>query len=252
MYSPELERLIDAAVADGIITDKERQVLFRRASNEGVDLDEFEIILEGRLAKVKREIEKEQMTPPPLPPQFATKSKAPSTLETPRQSGNKSQKYGEIRKCPNCGATLNSFASRCIECGHEFVGVEAVSSAKRFSEMLHKINEKYQDKESGSFIGEIRNILTSGMDSETKQEKVLCSAIESFPIPNTKEDLMEFMFFLQPKATKKFSIWTDDRMDIAVMKSYRLKFQECANKAKVLFKGDPQVEAVFRQLGLKF
>ena len=43
--NPELEKLIDLALADGILTDKERAVLQKKAESLGVDQDEFEMIL---------------------------------------------------------------------------------------------------------------------------------------------------------------------------------------------------------------
>ncbi|MCH5246723.1 MAG: hypothetical protein J1E99_01070 [Muribaculaceae bacterium] len=49
MLSEELETLIGAAIADGKITEKEREVLTKRAKAEGIDLEEFELILESRL-----------------------------------------------------------------------------------------------------------------------------------------------------------------------------------------------------------
>ncbi|MFZ4523118.1 MAG: hypothetical protein ACOYNC_15515 [Bacteroidales bacterium] len=47
---PEMEKLISIALKDGIITDKEREILFRKAEKLGIDLDEFEMELEGRFA----------------------------------------------------------------------------------------------------------------------------------------------------------------------------------------------------------
>lgn len=55
MYSKDLEQLIDAALADGIITDKERAVIKKRAEKEGIDLDEIDVYLDGRLAKLQSE-----------------------------------------------------------------------------------------------------------------------------------------------------------------------------------------------------
>ena len=54
MYSKELEAIIEAALADGVLTDKEREVLHRRAAQEGVDADELDVIIEGKLAKMKK------------------------------------------------------------------------------------------------------------------------------------------------------------------------------------------------------
>lgn len=55
MYSKDLEQLIDAALADGIITDKERAVIKKRAEKEGIDLDEIDVYLDGRLAQLQSE-----------------------------------------------------------------------------------------------------------------------------------------------------------------------------------------------------
>ena len=53
MYSEELESLIEIALADGELTEKERQILLKRAQSEGVDSDEFEMVLAARLTKMK-------------------------------------------------------------------------------------------------------------------------------------------------------------------------------------------------------
>ena len=43
MFSKELEEIIEAALADGVLTDKERAVLHKRALAEGVDLGGWRI-----------------------------------------------------------------------------------------------------------------------------------------------------------------------------------------------------------------
>lgn len=58
MYDEKLETLITAALADGVLTDKEKQILFKKAEAMGIDLDEFELVLDGRLAKRKEEKQK--------------------------------------------------------------------------------------------------------------------------------------------------------------------------------------------------
>lgn len=57
MYNEKLETLITAALADGVLTDKEKNLLFKKAEAMGIDRDEFELVLEGRLAKRKKEME---------------------------------------------------------------------------------------------------------------------------------------------------------------------------------------------------
>lgn len=55
MYNKQLESLIQTALADGVITDKEREILLKRAKSLGIDEDEFEIELENRLVEWKKE-----------------------------------------------------------------------------------------------------------------------------------------------------------------------------------------------------
>jgi hypothetical protein len=54
MYDPQLEKLIAMALQEGVISDKVRSILLRKATELGVDKDELEIDLEIRLAKIKR------------------------------------------------------------------------------------------------------------------------------------------------------------------------------------------------------
>lgn len=75
------------------------------------------------------------------------------------------QKFvGEIRKCPNCGQELQSFQGKCPACGIELAGVSAARSVTTFF-------EKYQ--------------------KETDLHRQM-DIVKNFPIPNAKEDLLEF------------------------------------------------------------
>ena len=40
---PELENLINIALIDNIFTDKEKEILYKKAKKLGVDMDEFEM-----------------------------------------------------------------------------------------------------------------------------------------------------------------------------------------------------------------
>lgn len=46
---PELDKLIEMALADGQVTDKEREIILRKAEKLGFDMDEVEMYLEGKL-----------------------------------------------------------------------------------------------------------------------------------------------------------------------------------------------------------
>ena len=53
MYDEQLEKLIGIALADGELSEKERTILFKRAESLGIDLDEFEMVLDSRLGEIQ-------------------------------------------------------------------------------------------------------------------------------------------------------------------------------------------------------
>lgn len=50
---PELDKLIEMALADGQVTDKEREIILRKADKLSLDVDEVEMYLEGIIQKLK-------------------------------------------------------------------------------------------------------------------------------------------------------------------------------------------------------
>jgi hypothetical protein len=66
---PELENLLKIALKDGKITDNERDILFRKAEKLGVDIDEFEMELEGYCSSPP-EIQKETIMEKPIPASY--------------------------------------------------------------------------------------------------------------------------------------------------------------------------------------
>ena len=49
MFSKELEDLINYSLSDGEIDKKEKQVIYKKAIEEGVDIDELEIYLKSKI-----------------------------------------------------------------------------------------------------------------------------------------------------------------------------------------------------------
>ena len=85
MFSEKLEEIIKASLVDGIITDKERQVIKRIAMQEGIDEDTVDVLLDARI----QELRKEQQ------------AKAP-----------------KVHKCPACGEILPALTGICPSCGN--------------------------------------------------------------------------------------------------------------------------------------
>ncbi|MBQ4498289.1 MAG: zinc ribbon domain-containing protein [Spirochaetaceae bacterium] len=108
------------------------------------------------------------------------------------------QKFvGEIRKCPGCGAVLQSFQAICPECGMELRGnVDSVSSVKQFADKLMKIESargEVDDSAGSQFLAQ----LGLGQTKINKTDSAIINLIKTFPVPNTIEDIMEFMLLAE-------------------------------------------------------
>lgn len=209
MFSEELESVIEAALADGTLTAKEREVLHKRAAAEGVDPDELDVVIEGRLAKMKREEDWLRPAPP-------------------------SDKFGDVKKCPNCGEPVEPMAVKCSACGYEFRGVEALKSSQQLADKLDEIAKSYRDKKGNSF---------QQHDDQIYSMREQARVIKSFPVPTTKEDLLDFAITMQSKW--KSSTMGDDQLGLK--SAYKAKYDECVNKAQILFPNDPMFQGVFEQ-----
>lgn len=209
MFSKELEEVIEAALADGVLTDKERAVLHKRAQAEGVDPDELDIVIDGRLAKMKRQEDWLR----PAPPKEAT-----------------NQKYGNVLKCPSCGAQVVGGSALCPECGYAFSNVGANSSYEKLSAKLEAIEVAYRDKISFS-------IPLYGVSNKAKEK---ANVIRMFPVPNTRADLLEFLASMSAQISSMKQVQSMQVLENQMMrKAYEAKYKECVNKAKISFANDP-------------
>lgn len=171
MYNEKLEALITAALADGVLTDKEKNILFKKAEAMGIDRDEFELVLNGRLAKRKKEMEAKSAQKKGAIPQelddlikeFLTDgiisvkerqvllNKAQALglnldevdlyIDAQQQKADQSvaaimnQRKGNT--CPYCGAPIPLLADKCPSCG-QFITPE---SSKDLEEIFNHLED---------------------------------------------------------------------------------------------------------------
>lgn len=102
----ELEALIQEYLTDGVITDKERQVILKEAEKMKLDRDMVDLIIDARQQKIDQETD--------------------SAVR--RQKG---------KQCPYCGAPIPQLADKCPECGR-FVTPEAT---KELEEIFDNLEE---------------------------------------------------------------------------------------------------------------
>ena len=116
--NPEIEKLIDLAIADGQITEKERAVIIKKALAFGIDQDEVEMTLDAKL--------------------FQSSQTRPSK-----------EKAGNLNTCPSCGSIVNSFQTKCSYCGHEFRNVQTNRSVKDLMSELKTIKKSNFKEDDG-------------------------------------------------------------------------------------------------------
>ena len=137
-------------------------------------------------------------TPPPIP--GANENVADETKR-------KEVFVGERRKCPVCGVEISAFALTCPN-GHELSGVKVSNIAKEFHDGLIK----YEGEEERDFVA-------------------------SFPIPNEREELGNFMLMVASILKQDMQNGADQMR----VSSFRSKFDEIKSKVYMMLKADDPI-----------
>ena len=125
-------------------------------------------------------------------------------------TGPRERREGFVYKCPKCGESINAFSAVCPSCGHEFRGSQS-------SESLY------------AFVQAITN-------AESDGKKV--DIIRTFPIPNTKEDIIEFMLIASTNMAGE--------QKQSVYDAWLVKFDQGYQKARLLIRDSKEFEEVQR------
>ena len=125
---------------------------------------------------------------------------------------------GKIYKCFNCGAVLGAFISNCPFCGSELRDVVSSEAIRTFVMKLEK--------------------------AKIYQEKV--SIIRNFPIPNTKEDILEFMILASSNM--------EGGLEKDLLDAWKAKIEQAYQKAYLVFKEEKEfsyVRDIYNQVYVK-
>jgi hypothetical protein len=71
---------------------------------------------------------------------------AAAVVEMAPSAKPRSVTVGQVKKCPACGAEIESFQVRCPSCGHEISGIQVSESVKDFSTQLENIENERLSK----------------------------------------------------------------------------------------------------------
>ena len=144
---------------------------------------------------------------------------------------------GYIHKCPRCGEVLESFVANCPTCGHEIRGTKSASSVSEFALKLERIEAQkmppfegkksimktvfgkdFDDKDDAEEARE-------RFDEQKQQEKI--NMIINYSVPNTKEDILEFMLLAASNIDVKHDLDSD------LTKAWILKLDQVYQKAEI-------------------
>ena len=131
-----------------------------------------------------------------------------AVMEDSEQSG---RVFMETHKCPSCGEPLGSFVAICPACGYELRSAPVSSAIQQFASKLRSISSS---SERARFIQE-------------------------YPVPNTREDLLEF---LMTASSSMCNSHEGEELD-----AWRQKYEQCYQKAKLTL-GDGKELAEFDEL----
>lgn len=169
---------------------------------------------------------------------FCQKCGRPVRESAQKVKEERQQEYaGKVYKCPNCGEVLKSFEINCPACGYELREAKVSNAVKEFAAKLEAIESRreYEKSPHGIFAASD----AAQRVSKTDEQKI--SLIKSFSVPNTKEDMLEFMIL----ATSSINIGIYDSTKANISKSEKeinaawfAKAQQVYEKAKRTYSSD--------------
>ena len=129
-------------------------------------------------------------------------------VEMQEETARKTVYSGEIHKCPRCGEVLNAYEAYCSACGYEIRGSSVSGYVQKFAEQVKTATTEYQK----------------------------ASIIQSFPVPNNREDIFEFLIL----ATSSI----DRHLNKAVLTAWVSKIEQSYRKAKLMLHQQQDLEQV--------
>ena len=109
---------------------------------------------------------------------------------------------GSVYKCPNCGEVIESFTPVCPSCDYEIRDTKVSDSVQQFYWNLN--------------------------NAKTAEEKAL--KIRNYPIPNSKEDIIEFMILASSNISGE--------SNTSIFEAWNAKFEQAYQKAQITLLND--------------
>lgn len=147
MFSERLERLIEAALQDGQLTEQEKAAIIKRAEAEGEDVNEVDIYIQS--LQQKRQQEFNEQAQQAATEEMVAQKKAREARDAAAAEEEK-ERAKLLRVCPACGTPIPATTNVCPNCGHI---VESSDITNEISDMIRLIKKCAPDSvyTDGSF-----------------------------------------------------------------------------------------------------
>ena len=117
LFPQELNALIEEFLTDGILTDKERQVILKKAEKLGLDLDEVDLYLDAQQQKIE-------------------------------QASDAAVRMRKGKTCPYCNGSIPQFTDKCPHCNENITP----AASQELQEILENLEEALVDLKAGKEI----------------------------------------------------------------------------------------------------
>lgn len=155
------------------------------------------------------------------------------------------QEYaGTVLKCPNCGNVVSSLDAVCTACGMHLTGKMASSTVQKLSDTLLKIEREGTVEHKGGLFGQIgyeERVQNARRDAFQKK----LTLIKTFPIPNTVDEIYEFMLLATANINVKISkntVWSkfenSGSSEKELSDAWVVKMRQAYQKAEIAFPND--------------
>lgn len=151
---------------------------------------------------------------------------------------------GKVLKCPNCGAVISETTAVCPDCGMRITGKAAISSIEQFKKELMELDN--------SRMGGLKGVLFDRMLVDPADERKV-TLIKNFPIPNSVDDIIEFMLLAianidvglsKGKWDKNVANDTIYTIKRTISNAWVAKMIQAYNKAEITFPNDPAFKKI--------